>query len=165
MRARRMGWLLLILAAPACGSSGGGEPFTPTTPVADICGMLALSSVQTLVPGASAGATFTVNGNANLWARGCQWDDRISLMIEGALTSQGVQVLSSEIQVTSNANRQVTPVAGLGDEAVYLVNVGLDEILNARKGSYVVSLAAYDSSPPVSETALQPLVVEVLGKL
>jgi hypothetical protein len=53
----------------------------------------------------------------------------------------------------------------VGDKAVYLINSGLDQILNARKGSYVVSVAAYSFTPEVPEASLQPLVVEALGKL
>jgi len=49
---------------------------------------------------------------------------------------------------------------------VYINNQPLnDQILNARKGSEVVSLGAYSYGSPVPESSLQPLVVEALGKL
>jgi hypothetical protein len=60
---------------------------------------------------------------------------------------------------------QATPVPGVGDKAVYLVNQGLDQILNAKKGHVVVSLAAYNFTPAASEASLEPLVVEALGQL
>jgi hypothetical protein len=163
-------WLgLLVLAAPACGGSSGGAPFTPTTPIADVCGMIALSTVQTLLPGAPAGAPIAPSDDADIWAHGCSWQGSggmgVSLLVEGALTSNGNLVVSFAVDVTSNATTQATAVSGVGDKAVYLVNTGLDQILNAKKGSTVVSVAAYNFPAAVPEASLQPLVVEALGKL
>jgi hypothetical protein len=152
---------------PAC-DGGGDTPFTPTTPVADVCSMLALSDVQTLLPGASAGVPFTLTDTADIWLRGCGWDASgmaVTLIVEGALTSKGNLVLGIAVDPTSNGTTQATAVAGVGDKAVYLVNQGLDQVLNARKGNNVVSVAASGFTPEVPESSLQPLVVEALGKL
>ena len=169
MRKLRFSWLgLLVLATPACGS-GGGTPFTPTTPVADVCSMLVLSDVQTLMPGAAAGTPLAPDDYSDAWTRGCEWQGMngmaISLLVEGALTSTGDLVLGVEVDANSSSTTQATAVPGLGDKAVYLVNQGLDQILNAKKGHLVVSLAAYNFTPAASEASLQPLVVEALAQL
>jgi hypothetical protein len=156
----------LVLAAPACGSSG--VPFTPTTPVADVCSMLALSDVQTLLPAAPAGAPLTLDDTADIWIRGCGWQANgmaVTLIVEGPLTSNGNLVLAIQVDATNNGTTQATAVSGVGDKAVYVINPGLDQILNARKGSYVASVAASMFTPEVPEASLQPLVVEALGKL
>jgi hypothetical protein len=168
MRARWVRCLgLLVLASPACGGSGS-TPFTPTTPVADVCSMLALSDVQTLLPGAIPGAPLTLDDTAEFWIRGCAWQANgmsVSLLVQGALNSDGNLLLDVEVEATSNATSQATAVPGVGDKAVYRVNQGLDQILNAKKGSTVVSVAAYGFTPDVPEASLQPLVVEALSKL
>jgi hypothetical protein len=167
---RRWGWWLglVVLAAPACGSSGG-PAFTPTTPVADVCGMLALSDVQMLLPGAPAGTALAPDDNADMWMRGCAWQTgglSVSLIVQGALTSNGNLIIGIEVEPTSNSTTQATAVSGVGDKAVYIDNQPLnDQILNARKGSEVVSVAASSYSSPVPESSLQPLVVEALAKL
>jgi hypothetical protein len=169
MRARCVRWLgLLVLATPACGSNGG-TPFTATTPVADVCSMLALEDVQTLLPGATAGTPMAPDDTADIWLRGCAWQGSggmaVTLLVEGALTSNGRLVLGTEVDANSNSTTQATAVSGVGDKAAYLVNQGLEQILNALKGSTVVSLAAYNFTPVVPEASLQPLVVEALSKL
>ena len=82
-----------------------------------------------------------------------------------ALTSTGNLVLETEVDLTSNSTRQATPVSGLGDKAVYLVNQGLGQILNVKKGGIVISLSASGFTPDVPEASLQPLAVEALSKL
>ena len=81
------------------------------------------------------------------------------------MTRNGDLVLGVEVDATSNSTRQATAVSGVGDKAVYLNNVGLDQIMNALKGSEVVSVAAYGFAADVPEASLQPLVVEALDKL
>jgi hypothetical protein len=162
-------WLgLLVLATPACGSGGG--TFTPSTPVADACSLLALSDVQTLMPGAAAGTSMAPDDNTDTWTRGCAWQGSngmaITLLVDGALTSSGDLVLGVIVDANSNSTTTATAVPGVGDKAVYLVNQSLaDQILNAKKGKIVVSLAAYNFTPAASEASLQPLVVEALAQL
>jgi hypothetical protein len=163
-------WLsLLVLVAPACGGSGGGAPFAATTPVDDVCAMLALSDVQVLLPGAPAGTPLPPDDNADLWMHGCSWQTggrAISLIVDGALTTKALFTLDFVVEANSNSTTQATPVSGVGDKAVYLTHSMLDdEILNAKKGNEVVSLAAYSFTPQASEASLQPLVVEALAKL
>lgn len=169
MLTRRIRWLpLLILAAPACGSSSGGAPFTPTTPVADPCSMLLLADVQALLPGAAPGYQLAPDDTADVWMRGCAWQASgmsVTLLVEGALTSSGNITIGFGVEANSNSSTQATAVSGLGDKAVYLDNVGLDQILNARKGSELVSVAAAGFTPKVPEASLQPLAAEALGNL
>jgi hypothetical protein len=170
MPTRWVRWLgLLALAAPACGGNGGGAAFTPATPVAEVCSMLALSHVQALLPGAPAGMALAPEDNADVWMRGCAWQAgglSVTLLVQGALTNNGSLILDIEVEATSNSTSQVTAVAGVGDKAVYRNNQPLnDQILNARKGSEVVSVGAYAYTPPVPESSLEPLVLEALGKL
>jgi hypothetical protein len=168
MPTRWMWWLglVVVVAAPACGSSAA---FMPATPVADVCGMVALSDVQVLLPAAPAGTALPPDDNGDVWMRGCAWQTwglSVSLIVQGALTSNGKLTIDFAVEITSNSTTQATPVPGLGDAAVYLDNQPLnDQILNARKGSQLVSVAAYSYSSPVPESSLQPLVVEALGKL
>jgi hypothetical protein len=171
MLRRCVRWIgLLVLAAPACGSGGHGDgtPFTPTTPVADACSMLALADVQVLVPGATAGTTITPENDSDTWMRGCSWQAGglgVSLIVEGALTSTGDLVLGVALDDTSNANRTAMAVAGVGDKAVYIDNIGLDQLFNAKKGGEIVSVGAYGFTQPVAASSLQPLAVEALSKL
>ena len=131
--------------------------------------MLALADVQTLLPGATAGTPLTAYDDTDIWTRGCDWEGNggmaITLIVEGALTSNGQFVLGVEVDTTSNSTTQATAVSGVGDKAVYLVDQGLGQILNALKGSTVVSLAVYNFTPEVPEASMQPLVVEALAKL
>jgi hypothetical protein len=173
MRTRRVWWLgLLVLATTACSCGSGatgGSPFTPTTPVADACGMIALSTVQVLVPGLTAGAPMNPKDNADSWVRGCTWQGSggkaATLLVIGALTRNEELMLGVVVDANSSATTQATAVPGLGDKAVYLVNKDLDQILNAKKGSIFVSVAAYNFTPEVPEASLHPLVVEALGKI
>src|SRR5947209_15737885 len=113
MRIRGIRWLgLLLVTAVGCG----GSSFTPTTPVADACSMLALSDVQTLLPGAPAGAPLTLHDTADLWLRGCAWQVNgmaITLIVEGALTSNGDLLLGVQVDATSNGTTQATAIAGV----------------------------------------------------
>jgi hypothetical protein len=159
---------VLVLATTGCGSGGDGAKVTPTTPVSDVCSMLALSDVQAVLPGAPAGAPLPPDDAADIWMRACAWQARgmaVTLLVEGALNSTGDLVLGTEVDATSNATRQAAPVSGVGDKAVYLVNQGLGQILNVKKGSTVVSVQASGFTPDVPEASLQPLAVEALGKL
>jgi hypothetical protein len=170
MPTRCVRWFgLLMLAVPACGGSSGGATFTPTTPVADACSMLALADVQVLLPGAPAGTALPPDDNADIWTRGCAWQvspRAVTLLVEGALTSNGNLILGIEVDATSNSTSQAMAVSGVGDKAVYLNNQPLnDQILNARKGSEVVSVAASGYTSAVPESSLQPLAVAALAKL
>ena len=110
----------------------------------------------------------TLQDTADIWLRGCAWhtnDKAVSLIVEGALTSNGNMLLGLQVGATSNATTQVKEVSGVGDKAAYLVTQGINQVLNARKGSNLVSVAASGFTPEVPEASLQPLVVEALSKL
>jgi hypothetical protein len=169
MLRRRVRWLgLLVLAAPACGSGNGAAPFMPTTPVADPCSMLALADVQVLLPGAPAGVPLSPDDSVDVWSRGCAWQASgmsVTMVVQGALMSDGTAVIGANVEATSDGATQATAVSGVGDKAVYLDTAGLSQVLNARKGSELVSLVAASFTPDVPEASLQPLVVEGLGNL
>jgi len=149
--------------------TGGMSSFTPATPAADVCSMLALADVQTLLPGATGGTPLANNDDADLWSRGCEWQTDgpdITLFVDGARTSNGVFLLGFLVEAHSNSNTQATPVSGVGDAAVFIDNLNLnDQILNARKGNQLVSLAFYPTAAKATEASLEPLVIEALGKL
>lgn len=125
--------------------------------------MLALADVQALLPGAAPGYQLAPDDTADVWTRGCAWEASgmsVTLLVEGALTSAGNQMINFSVEANSNSSTQATPVSGVGDKAVYLVDVGGTQILNARKGSELVSVGANAFTPTVPEASLQPLAVE-----
>ena len=120
--------LVVVVAAPACGS--GGPAFMPATPVADVCGMLALSDVQVLLPAAPAGTALPPDDNADVWMRGCGWETwglSVSLIVQGALTSNGTPIIGIAVEPTSDSTSQATAVSGVGDKAVYINNQPLND--------------------------------------
>jgi hypothetical protein len=165
MLARGGRWFgLLALAAPACG---GGAPFTPTTPVAGVCSMLALADVQVLLPGAPAGTEQAGNDGADVWIRSCAWqagNPGLILEVEGALTSKGNQELNREADANGGGYTSAAVVSGVGDEALYLARDS-DQHLIAKQGSEVVSVGAYLFPLAVPPSSLQPLATEALANL
>ena len=81
-------------------------------------------------------------------------------------TPQGLQVLNADFEsVTSGAVAQMMVVSGLGDQALYGSNPGIDQLLVARTGSYTVEAFASGVSPDVAEAQLEPLVRKAISGL
>jgi len=165
MLARGGRWFgLLVLAAPACG---GGAPFTPTTPVADVCSMLALADVQVLLPGAPAGSENAPGNGADVWTRTCAWQAGnlgLILEVEGALTSKGNQELNREADANGGGYTSAAAVDGVGDMALYVAMDGYQYLI-AKQGSEVVSVKAFSFPLAVPPLSLQPLAIEALANL
>jgi hypothetical protein len=172
MHTRRGLWVgLLLLAAPACGGgSGSGTPFVMTSPVADVCSLLTLADAQTLLPGATAGVQQTTDDTADVWTRECDWDAggvsgmSVTLVVDGALTSQGNTLLNI-LATTGAGSGTKMPVSGVGDKAIYFNDTGLDQGLTALHAGYDVDVTVYFLTPDVPESSLQPLVVKAMGAL
>jgi hypothetical protein len=164
--------LLLAAFATACGGGdddgGDDEPFTSATPLSDVCGMLTLSDVQGLFPGAMSSEEQPTRDNTDVgfWTRDCKWEGdptsvSIELVVFGATTRDGL----AGIKAAARAHDVNTPVSGLGDEAHYWESEQGTNGLWALKGSYSVDVTAYFFDPFPPEGLFHPLVEKALGEL
>ena len=168
----RFGGLVLCLRIASCGGGGGGSggsgSFKPATAPADVCSLLTLADVQAVLPGALPGVVVPTTDYPDVWVRDCQWADSagfasVELVIQGALTSRGDQGLDVLV-TTGPGNGQKTPVSGLGDKAMYWVDM-TDQGLVAKHGSYAISVTAYLFNQAPTEAQLAPLVLKAMGEL
>jgi hypothetical protein len=165
--------LFIAVLVTACGgddSDGSGEePIAKATPPSDVCGMLTLTDVQGLFPGAmSAEEQPTADtSDVGFWVRDCKWTGdptsvSIELVVFGATTREGLE----GIRLAASSGTTNTEVSGLGDEAHYWededVNTGG---LWALEGSYSVDVTAYFFTPLPAESLFHPLVEKALGEL
>lgn len=170
--------LLVLAGVTACsndnngnggsGGSGGSGSFSPASPPADICSLLTLADIQTILPGASAGAPQAGPPDpADYWARDCKWAasdisaQAVELVVFGAKTKNGVQLL----KLAARSGTTNTPVSGLGDEAHYWEQDTSDNGLWTISGAYSVDVTAYFITPFPTESQLEPLVRKALGEL
>jgi hypothetical protein len=163
--------LSIVAAAALLSACGGSGSFTPATQVADICSLLALSDVQTILPTAMDGTPQATLSTNDIFSQECDWNDSstssamaVTLVIEGALTAQG----ASEINIVVGADQGSTQhmaVSGLGDRAEYINFTGTDQLLGARTRSYLVDVTVYLFTPDVTEAQLQPLVAKAVNAL
>ena len=170
-----VGLAFAMLSAGCGGGSGGtadgggGGGFKPASPVANVCGMLTLADIQTVMPGALPGVEVQTPDTTTLgfWARDCAWDDgaktghSLDLVITGATNADGL----GGIKLAAASGKTNTPVSGLGTEAHYWVEdpgVGTSGLW-ALDGSLSVDVTAYFFNP--TEAQLHPLVAKVLGEL
>jgi hypothetical protein len=153
--------------ASSSGPTGGGGGFAPVTPIADVCSLLTLSDIQTVLPGARPGVEQTGpdTSDVGFWSRDCKWDvsdtsvQNIELVIFGATSEQGLAGITAAIYGKSS-----TPVTGLGADARYWVR-DTDSGLWALNGSVSVDVTSYFLTPVASEEQLHPLVAKVLGEI
>lgn len=147
--------------------TGGGGGFTPATPIADVCSLLTLSDIQTVLPGAGPGVEQTGPDTSDLgfWSRDCKWDvsdtsvESIELVIFGATTEQGLAGITAAAYGKSSS-----AVTGLGTDARYWVE-DVTSGLWAFDGSLSVDITAYFLTPMPTEAQLYPLVAKVLGEI
>jgi hypothetical protein len=156
-----------LSSGPVTGAGGEGG-FTPTTPITDVCSLLTLADIQTVLPAARPGAEQLTPDTSDIgfWSRDCNWDvsdtsvEAIELVIFGATTEQGL----AGIKAAALSGRTNSPVAGLGEDARYWV----DDVtggLWAFDGSLSVDITAYFLTPMPTEEQLHPLVAKVLGEI
>jgi hypothetical protein len=190
MRLRGVVIVIALAALPACGntktdarndaktnadasSDAGGPSSFPAPESADVCSLLTLADVQSILPTAVPGVAGTGAPSSDAWGIECDWDGSsgsVSLLVEGAkvpaelstfdLTIQGAEVATSGVQIM--------PISDVGDEAVYFNDTRMDTVrqeLQATSGNYWVGLIAADFTTPVTLAQLQPLVVKVLNSL
>ena len=162
---------LVALLGIGCSSDdkggGGGGGFTPGKQPADVCALITLADVQTVLPTATAGVEEPTGDNTALgfWSSICKYDagnQSLELVVFVALTSAGLQGIKYAAQ-SGDVN---TPVSGVGDEAHYWednsVNTGG---LWALQSPYSVDITNY--FPPKFPTAdqMKPLVIKALAEL
>lgn len=168
--------LLVAALTTACGGGddgagddGGAEPFTAATPPSDVCGMLTLSDVQGLFPGAVMNEEQPTPDTADLgfWSRDCEWSGdptsvSVELVVFGATTRSGL----AGIKLAARSGDVNMPVTHLGDEAHYWEDTtnGTNGLW-ALDGSYSVDVTAYFFTPFPPEEQFHPLVAKALGEL
>jgi hypothetical protein len=169
-RARAAAVSIALTLVPACGGGLGG--FTPATQPADVCSLLPLLDIKTVLPTAAAGVARPGMTMPDQWKQECDWIDNrglyvspaIGLFLEGAVTPQGNSNLDVEFVSIGGGPMQGTAVGGLGTKALYFnVLNGMSQFLEARTGSYLVSVEADNFPSPVSEAQLEPLVRKVIS--
>ena len=149
------------------GPTGGVGGFVPATPITDVCSLLTLSDIQTVLPGAQPGIEQGGPDTSNLgfWSRNCEWEvsdisaENIELVIFGATSEQGLLGITAAGHSSSGS-----PVAGLGTEASYWVS-DLTRGLWAIDGSLSVDVTTYFVTTVATEEQLHPLVAKVLGEI
>ena len=151
------------------GSAGGdGGAFKPATPISDVCSLLTVSDVETILPGARPGVEQQTPPTADLgfWSRDCKWDvsdtsvQAIELVIFGATTEQGLLGLKA----AAHSGKTNSSVSGLGTDARFWAE-DTDNGLWALNGSVSVDITAYFLSPMLTEAQLHPLVAKVLDQI
>jgi hypothetical protein len=151
------------------GNSGGSGGFVAATPPADVCSLLSLADVQTILPGAQAGAQQTTQDTPDVWNRICKWNGSallvsVELVTYGALTEQGVVSLS--VLAGGPGNGTKTPVSGVGDHATYWENSNLNTRgLVALQGNVSAGVTAYSVTPAPTQDQFTPLVKKALDQL
>ena|SRR5436190_3031976 len=174
---RRMAVLMTAMLVTACssgddggsatGGGGGSSTFTPGTKPADICALLTLAEVQTVLPTATAGVEEPTGDNTDLgfWADICKYDagnQSLELVVFVALTEAGLQ----GIKLAAASGDVNTPVSGVGTEAHHWEDTASGTGgLWALDSPYSVDITNY--FPPTQPTAdqMKPLVSKVLGEL
>ena len=152
---------------PACG---GGGSFTPATEPADVCALLMQADAQTILPTAGPGMRQVNARTDTYWSIECAWWESpgqspkvVSLLLDGALTSEGARGLDDALTVPVFGAQPVA-VSGLGDNAAY-ADDGTNQTLGARAGNFMVNVTAYTITPAVTESQLRPLVAKAIAAL
>lgn len=188
IRARLLAICSLVFAAVACGlptssqpqelgttaassppsTQGSGGTFTASAPISDVCSLLTVADIQTVLPGARAGVEQATPPTSDLgfWSGDCKWDvsdtlvQAVELVIFGATTEQGL----AGLKAAARSGKTNTPVSGLGSEAHFWAD-DLDNGVWALSGSLSVDVTTYFLTPMPTEEQLHPLVAKVLGEV
>lgn len=151
----------------------GSTSLFPAPEPADVCSLLTLADVQSILPTAVPGVASTGAPNSDIWGIGCEWEgssSTISLLVEGAKDTAALGVFDLAIQGAEVATTgvQIMPISDVGDEAVYVNDTRMNAVkqeLQAASGNYWVGLIAAGFTTPVTLAQLQPLAVKVLNGL
>jgi hypothetical protein len=154
-------------------NDAGSTSSFPAPEPADVCSLLTLADVQSIVPTAVPGVGGTGAPNSDIWGIECDWEgssSSVSLLVEGAKAPAALGVFDLAIQGVEVATTgvQIMPISDLGDEAVYFNDTRMNAVkqeLQAASGKYWVGLIAAGFTTPVTLAQLQPLVVKVLNSL
>jgi len=172
----RWGASLLALGALACGSGGDDDDqaastFTATEPPDDVCSLLDIADMATLLSSNDGGMPDQVRADADVWLRTCTYTSdanpvqQVDLVVEGAMSQAGSDLIH-EIVAEGPDGALVQHVDGVGETATYWANDGVSTLgLVAAWHDYAVGVTAYSVEPTPSKDKLVPLVVKVIGKL
>lgn len=162
--------LLIATLLSGCGGGGAAPAFEPAkAPPADVCSLLTIDDVHTLLPGARVGVEQQTQdlSHLDMWTRECKWDvsdmsaQAVHLYIFGAMTQGGLAALKG---MGNNLAMINTPLTGLGAEAHYWQQ-DADNGVWALEGSSSANVTAYSLTPLTTEAQFRPLVAKVLGEL
>lgn len=133
----------------------GGASGPPTFRVVDVCALVPFATVRQVTgKGMTKGVTIHV-GEQDTDTYGCAYNtDLDDDPLEVKVFASGADDLWTLI--TTDPKRTITPVAGLGDKAVY----DNDSTLYARKGDYVVQVNGLTDTAQAAQ-----LAAPVLGAL
>jgi hypothetical protein len=184
---RLFAWLALPIILAGCGSASEQASTGPDAgqapgdaavfvaapwPPPDICGLLTMADVQTLLPDAdstSRPGPWNPDGAA-YWFDSCDWGNAanpagaLELTLVGALTPEGATILDENL-TDPDLTRRAQLVSGVGTQAAYIDFAGGPQVLNVRFKSYEIELTAASITPDVTEDLLHPLAVKVVGEL
>jgi hypothetical protein len=154
-------------------NDAGSTSTFPAPEPADVCSLLTLADVQSILPTAVPGVASTGAPNSDIWGIECDWEGSssgVSLLVEGAKAPAALSVFDLAIQGAEVATTgvQIMPISDVGDEAVYVDDTRMNAVkqeLQAASGNYWVGLIAAGFTTPVTLVQLQPLVVKVLNSL
>jgi hypothetical protein len=136
---------------------------------ADICAMLNVADLQTLLPTAGFGVELDPLTGPPFWELGCKWngpEGEVQLSLAGAVTAEGNAELGVNVSyIFPDGSTSSMPVNGVGSNADYVNYSGKSQSLRAKLGPYVVTVEADGFTPDVPEATLQPLVTKVLNQL
>jgi hypothetical protein len=149
------------------GGSGGSSSFTPGNVPSEVCALITLADVQTILPTATAGVEEPTADNSavGFQSRICKYDagnQSVELEVFIALTQAGLD----GIELAAQSGDVNVPVDGVGDEAHFWENNDVNTGgLWALQSPYSVDITNY--FPPAFPTAdqMKPLVVKALAGL
>ena len=136
---------------------------------ADICAMLTVADLQTLLPTAGSGGELDPRTGPPSWELGCQWrgpEGKVQLSLAGAVTAEGNAALDVDVSyIFPDGSTSSMPVTGVGNNAEYVNDSGSSQSLKAKLGPYLVTVDADGFTPDVPEATLQTLITKALNQL
>jgi hypothetical protein len=165
-----LGLLIGCGARRSADDAGAINAFTPAPwPPQDVCTLLALADVQTVLPTAQRcgedDPLSPVPGGP-YWIVGSRWlgtPGVVSLTLVGAQTPEGKAGLDVSVPFDLDGGTALVPVTGVGTQAGYYDSSGTEQSLEVLFGSYKLTISVDGVTPDVPEAALQPLAVKAIS--